>query len=77
MAARLVLAPDLQNYLTLTAFEAPDPRQLRTLMHKPNSVVVMTFSNDPHFGMTSERFSGSAVVFVSTVTFSSRTAMLR
>jgi cytoskeletal protein RodZ len=73
----LVLAPDLQNYLTLTSFDAPDPRALRTLMHKPSAVVMMTFCNDPHFGMTSERFSGSAVYFVSTVTFSNRTAMLR
>jgi hypothetical protein len=73
----LVLAPDLQNYLTATAFEAPDPMNLRPLMVKPDSVVVMTFCNDPHLGMTSERFSGSAVVFVSTVTVIGRTAMLR
>ncbi len=73
----VVLAPDLQNYLTVTAFEPPDPLQLRALMLKPNSVVMMTFSNDPHLGMSSDRFTGSAVVFVSTVTFTNRTAMLR
>jgi uncharacterized protein YcbK (DUF882 family) len=73
----LVLAPNLQNYLTATAFEAPDPMSLRPLMVKPDSVVVMTFCNDPHLGMTSERFAGSAVVFVSTVTVVGRTAMLR
>ena len=73
----MVLAPDLKNYLTITAFEALDPLSLRPLMLKPESTVVMTFSNDPHLGMTSERFSGSAVVFVSTVTFAGRTAMLR
>ncbi|MDQ2081949.1 DUF882 domain-containing protein [Xanthobacteraceae bacterium Astr-EGSB] len=73
----LVLAPDLQNYLTATAFEAPDPMSLRPLMVKPDSVVVMTFCNDPHLGMISERFTGSAVVFVSTVTVIGRTAMLR
>lgn len=72
-----VVAPDLQNYLTVTAFEPPDPLQLRTLMQKPSSVVMMTFSNDPHLGMSSDRFTGSAVVFVSTVTFTNRTAMLR
>jgi hypothetical protein len=72
----LLLAPNLHNYLTLTAFDAPDPRQLRPLMRKPDSVVMMTFGNDPHFGMTTDRFSGSAVFFVSTVTLSSRTAML-
>jgi hypothetical protein len=73
----MVLAPDLQNYLTVTAFEPPDPRQLLALMSKPEAAVMMTFSNDPHLGVTTEHFSGSAVVFVSTVTFSSRTAMLR
>ena len=73
----MVLAPDLQNYLTITAFEPPDPQSLRPLMFKPESAVVMTFSPDPHLGMTSERFSGTAVVFVSTVTFVGRTAMLR
>jgi uncharacterized protein YcbK (DUF882 family) len=73
----MVLAPDLQNYLTVTAFEPPDPRQLRAMMQKPEAAVMMTFSNDPHLGMTSERFSGTAVVFVSTVSFPSRTAMLR
>jgi hypothetical protein len=39
----------------------------------------MTFSDDPHLGMTAQRFDGGhAVVFVSTVTFApQRTAMLR
>jgi hypothetical protein len=73
----MVLAPNLLNYLTITAFAAPDPLSLRPLMVKPESIVVMTFSNDPHLGMTSDRFSGSAIVFVSTVTFAGRTAMLR
>jgi len=72
----LLLAPDLQRYMTATAFEAPDPTSLKPLMVKPDSVVVMTFCNDPHLGMSSERFAGSAVVFVSTVTFIGRTAML-
>ncbi len=72
----IVLAPDLNNYLTVTAFEPPDLTHLRAMMLKPNSVVMMTFSNNPHLGMTAERFSGSAVVFVSTVTFTSRTAAL-
>ena len=29
----------------------------------------MTFSNDPHLGMTDGQFTGSAVVFPATVTF--------
>ena len=30
---------------------------------------MMTFSDNPHLGMSSEKFAGNAVVFVSTVTF--------
>jgi hypothetical protein len=37
--------------------------------------MLMTFSNDPNRGMMSEKFDGSAVVFMSTATFS--TASLR
>ena len=74
----LMLAPDLQNYMTATLIGEPtDPRQLQPLMMKPDAVVVMTFCDDPHFGITTERFSGNAVVFVSTVTFDKRTAALR
>jgi uncharacterized protein YcbK (DUF882 family) len=72
----MLLAPDLQNYLTVTEFEAPDLRGLRALMIKPGAVALMTFSRDPHLGMVSDRFTGSAVVFMSTVTFAGRTAML-
>jgi hypothetical protein len=42
---------------------------------KPAATMVMTFSSDPHGGMRAERFDGSAVVFMSTATFS--TAALR
>ena len=39
----------------------------------------MTFSSDPHLGMTDEQFTGSAVVFPTTVTFGAprRTASLQ
>ena len=40
---------------------------------------MMTFSSDPHLGMTTDQFAGSAVVFPATVTFgaSRRTASLQ
>jgi hypothetical protein len=38
---------------------------------------MMTFSSDPQLGMTTRKFSGTAIVFVSTVTFGTRTASLR
>ena len=48
-------------------------------MKKPASSVLMTFSSDPHLGMTDGQFTGSAVVFPTTVTFgaSRRTASLQ
>jgi uncharacterized protein YcbK (DUF882 family) len=70
----LVLAPDLQNYMTATPLGASDPRELRPLMEKPSAIVMMTFSDNPHLGMTMDRFTGSAVVFVSTVTFTAPAA---
>jgi hypothetical protein len=38
---------------------------------------MMTFSDDPYLGMTTAKFTGTAVVFVSTVTFFQRTAALQ
>jgi hypothetical protein len=55
----------------------PDYRGLAPFLRKPASTVMMTFSSDPQLGMTARKFSGTAVVFVSTVTFSIRTASLR
>jgi hypothetical protein len=37
----------------------------------------MTFGADPNPGLTDDRFSGSAVVFVATITYGARTAALR
>jgi uncharacterized protein YcbK (DUF882 family) len=73
----LVLAPNLQNYMTATAIGQPDMRELRALMDKPDSVVAMTFGDDPQAGLTTDRFSGSAVVFVSTQGFEKRTTGLQ
>ena len=73
----VVMAPRLQTSLTTTLFGAPDFRTLQPFMQKPGSTVMMTFSTDPHLGMTTESFSGSAVVFQATVTFGMRTAALR
>ena len=63
--------------MTVTRFGDPDFAQLTEFMKKPRSTVMMTFSRDPHLGMTDKSFSGSAVVFQATVTFvDQRTAAL-
>jgi uncharacterized protein YcbK (DUF882 family) len=75
----LVLATRVQNSLVVTQVGDPDFAGLTQFMKKPSSAVLMTFSSDPHLGMTDGQFTGSAVVFPTTVTFgaSRRTASLQ
>ena len=73
----LVLAQSLQNSLVVTQVGDPDFTSFTQFMRKPAASLLMTFSSDPHLGMTADQFSGSAVVFPATVTFASRHASLR
>jgi hypothetical protein len=73
----MIVSPSAQNFMRTTLYGVPDYRNLRSHMYKPVASVMMTFSDDPHLGITSEKFVGSAVVFMSTVTFNARTAALR
>jgi hypothetical protein len=73
----VMLAPSVQRSMSTGLFGAPDFRDLSSFMQKPQASVMMTFSVDPHLGMTAERFAGYAVFFVSTVTFHQRTAALQ
>jgi uncharacterized protein YcbK (DUF882 family) len=73
-----ILTPSVEGFLTTTLLGAPDFVSLRSFMVKPvAAVVVMTFSADPHQGLSHTAFSGSAVHFLATSTFGSRTAALR
>ena len=65
----MVLAPSAAHFMSVSLFGAPDYTRLTPMMAKPATAVMMTFSENPHLGMTAERFSGEAVVFVATVTF--------
>jgi hypothetical protein len=74
----LALAPNVHESLVVTRIGDPDYTRLVQYMHKPPSAVMMTFSHDPHLGMTERAFTGSAVVFQATVTFADqRTAGLQ
>jgi hypothetical protein len=42
-------------------------------MLKPGQTLVMTFSADPHLGLTTDSFTGGAVEFLATATFTSQT----
>lgn len=72
-----ILAPNLSTSMTLSRMGEQDYRSLSVLMQKPGSSVTMAFSSDSVPGPTANRFSGQAVIFVETTTFSARTAMLR
>jgi uncharacterized protein YcbK (DUF882 family) len=72
-----MLTPSVSDFMTATRLGALDPRPLHELLHKPSLSLVMTFSADPHLGMVADRFSGSAVVFLATTTFSIQMASLR
>jgi uncharacterized protein YcbK (DUF882 family) len=70
----VVLAPSVHRFLTTLALGTHDFRTLAALMVKPRRSVMMTFAADPNPGLDHDRFSGAAVVFVSTVNYSATTA---
>jgi uncharacterized protein YcbK (DUF882 family) len=73
----IVLSPSVHQFLTTVALGARDFRSLASLMVKPASAVMMTFAADPNPGLAHDHFSGAAIVFVSTVNYPARTALLR
>lgn len=73
----MILAPSASTAMSATIMGDPDLTQLRAQFVKPRMAVAMTFSNDPQMGIVSERFSGSAVATLETMSFVVRTASLR
>ena len=73
----MVVSQSAQDFMSTSLLGSPDFRSLGAYLHKPTASVMMTFSDDPYLGMTADKFRGSAVVFVSTVTYNMRTAALR
>ena len=72
----VVMSPSVRRFLTAATLGSPDFRALADQMVKPTSSVMMTFAADANPGLDHDHFSGSAIVFVSTVTFPTRTASL-
>jgi uncharacterized protein YcbK (DUF882 family) len=73
----VVLSPSVHQFLTTVALGVRDFRSLASLMLKPSSSVVMTFSDDPNPGLDHDHFSGDSVVFISTVNYPAKTAALQ
>ncbi len=68
-----MLTPSVKAFLTATRLKRVDAKWLSPLFGKPAQAVLMSFSADPHLGMTADRFSGHAVVFLATATFTTQT----
>jgi len=73
----MIVSPSVQDFMSTAQLGTPDYRNLGPYLQKPSAAVMITFADDPHLGLSPATFSGSAVVFVSTVTFNQRTASLR
>jgi uncharacterized protein YcbK (DUF882 family) len=73
----IVLSPSVHRFLTTVALGERDFRSLAALMVKPKNAVMMTFAAEPNPGLDHDRFSGAAIVFVSTVSYPTRTASLQ
>jgi uncharacterized protein YcbK (DUF882 family) len=73
----IVLSPSVHRFLTTVALGARDFRSLASLMIKPSNAVMMTFAADPNPGLDHDHFSGTAIVFLSTVSYPMRTAALQ
>jgi uncharacterized protein YcbK (DUF882 family) len=73
----IMLSPSVHRFLTTAALGAHDFRTLAAQMVKPANAVMMTFAADPNPGLDHDRFSGSAITFVSTVSYSTHTASLQ
>ena len=73
----IVLSPSVRDFLTTLAVGARDFRSLAPMMVKPSNSVLMAFAADPNPGLDNDRFSGTAIVFISTVSYPTRTASLQ
>jgi uncharacterized protein YcbK (DUF882 family) len=72
----MMLAPSAST-MSVTMLGDVDLTQMRGFFAKPQSVIAMSFSDDPMMGMSCDRFAGSAITTLETTSFVLRTASLR
>jgi uncharacterized protein YcbK (DUF882 family) len=73
----MIVSPSAQSFMKTTLFGMQDFRDLGQHMLKPTAALDMTFTDDPHAGISTEKFAGSAVTFVSSVKFGTARATAR
>lgn len=73
----MIVAPSVTNAMSVSSIGDGDLTVLRAHFAKPQSVVEMSFSDDPQAGLVSDQFTGSATAKLVTTSFAMRTAALR
>jgi uncharacterized protein YcbK (DUF882 family) len=72
----MMLAPSASTSMSVTMLGDANMTLLSKLFVKPQATVVMSFSDDPLMGLTTDRFSGPATAPLTTQSFGLRTASL-
>jgi uncharacterized protein YcbK (DUF882 family) len=73
----IMLAPSASTSMNVTVFGDADLTLMRQHFVKPQTMVAMTFSDDPTLGLFTDRFTGSSTARLDTKSFVTRTAALR
>jgi uncharacterized protein YcbK (DUF882 family) len=73
----IMVSRSVEHSLNVSAVGVRDFRTLAEQMVKPATGVIMTFTGDPNPGLGYDHFSGSAVVFTPTISYTLRTAQLQ
>ena len=72
----LMLAPSASTSMSVTMLGDANMNLLSRLFVKPQTAIVMTFSNDPLLGLTTDQFTGPTSAPLTTQSFALRTASL-
>jgi hypothetical protein len=67
-----MLTPSVTTHMSATRIGAVDLRPLQEMLYKPSRSLAMSFSPDPNLGLVASRFSGPAIVFLATTTFTTQ-----
>jgi uncharacterized protein YcbK (DUF882 family) len=67
-----MLTPSVTTHMSATRIGAVDMRPLQQMIYKPSQSLAMSFSSDPNLGLAANRFSGPAIVFLATTTFTTQ-----
>jgi uncharacterized protein YcbK (DUF882 family) len=72
----MMLAPSASTSMSVTALGDANMTLLSRFFVKPQTTIVMNFSDDPQMGLTTEHFTGPAAAKLATQSFALRTASL-